>query len=110
VSAIESSFDHYREELANMLKKIDVDLAMRVMYLERRLPDVEPHVELDAKIKDGVDRLMLSYEINSRFGFQTSIQNDHLILVGRAKMDDIFSLSQNPSIEFISGNATAASY
>ncbi|HXG74256.1 MAG TPA: hypothetical protein VNK44_05525 [Candidatus Nitrosotenuis sp.] len=110
VSAIESSFDQYRKELSEMLGKVDVDLAIKTMYLERKLPDVEPRVELDLKIKSGSDMQRLAYKLSSKFGFQSSVHGEHLLLVGRATIDDIHKLSQDQSVEHISGTVSAASY
>lgn len=109
MSVIEASFDQYRKDLSEILKKIDVDLAMRIMYFERRLPDVEPHVELLVRVK-GANPSALAYKISSKFGFQTMVQGHHVVVAGRATIDDIFNLSQHDAIEFITGNVSAASY
>lgn len=110
MSVIESSFDQYRKELSEILGKVDVDLAIKIMYLERKLPDVEPRVELDLKIKNGSDIQLLSYELSSKFGFQSSVHGEHILLVGRATIDDVHRLSQNQAIEYVSGTVSAASY
>ena len=47
---IELSYDSFLLQLAEKLKKIDVELAMKLMYLERKLTDVDPHVDLSIKI------------------------------------------------------------
>ncbi|MEM4378687.1 MAG: hypothetical protein QXX85_06870 [Candidatus Nitrosotenuis sp.] len=110
MSVIESSFDQYRKELSKTLGKVDVDLAIKIMYLERKLPDVEPRVELDLKIKNGSDMQRLAYELSSRFGFQCSVHGEHILLVGRATIDDVHRMSQDQAIEHISGTVSAASY
>ncbi|MEM2786112.1 MAG: hypothetical protein QXW38_03825 [Candidatus Nitrosotenuis sp.] len=110
MSVIESSFDQYRKELSKTLGKVDVDLAIKIMYLERKLPDVEPRVELDLKIKNGSDMQRLAYELSSRFGFQCSVHGEHILLVGRTTIDDVHRMSQDQAIEHISGTVSAASY
>ncbi len=110
MSTIEESFDQYRNDLAGLLKKIDVDLAMRIMHLERKMPDVEPRVELEIRTKHGTDLPGLAYLISSKFGFQTMVQGHHVLAVGRATINDVFRLSQSSTIEFIGGNASIASY
>lgn len=110
MSAIEASFDSYRKELEKMLGKIDVDLAIKIMYLERKLPDVEPKVELDLKIKNGIDPGKLGYELCSKYGMQSAVHKNHLILVGRATIDDVFEISKHEEVEYVSGSVTAASY
>lgn len=110
MSVIEASYDQYRDELAELLKKIDVDLAMKIMHFERKLPDVAPRVELHVRPKHGTNLSDLSYAISSKLGFQTMIQGHHILVAGRATIDDVFALSQNPKIEFIDGSVTIASY
>jgi hypothetical protein len=110
MSVIEASFDQYRGELSGLLKKIDVDLAIKIMHFERKMPDVEPRVELLVTAKHGTNLSNLSYAISSRLGFQTMVQGHHVLVVGRATIDDVYKLSENPTIEFIDGNVTIASY
>jgi hypothetical protein len=110
MSAIETSFDQYRNELAGLLKKIDVDLAMRIMHFERKMPDVEPHVELLVSARRGTNLSDLAYAISSKIGFQTMVQGHHILVAGRATIDDVYDLSLNPVIEFIEGTVSIASY
>ncbi|CDI06391.1 conserved hypothetical protein [Candidatus Nitrosotenuis uzonensis] len=111
MSEIEDSFDEYKERLSGMLEnKIDVDLAMKIMYLERKLPDVEPKVELDIRVSSESNTLSFLHKINQKFGFQTSARHNHLTAVGRINMDKLAKLASNQEIEWITGSATPASY
>lgn len=111
MSEIEDSFDEYKERLSGMLdNKIDVDLAMKIMYLERKLPDVEPKVELDIRMSKVFNMSAFMSLINEKFGFQVSTHSNHLTAVGRVNMDKLAHLASNQEIEWIAGSATPASY
>jgi hypothetical protein len=111
MSVIEASFDEYRTYVSKLLlNKVDPDLALKIMYLERRLPDVEPKAELDIRTKNEKVASKLKDEINAKFGYQVSSHQNHLTATGRANVDKLAKLASHPDIEWISGNATPASY
>ena len=83
---------------------------MKIMHYERKMPDVEPRVELQISAKPGTNLSSLSYMINTKLGFQTMIQGHHVVVVGRANIDKVVEMSKNPSIEYIDGSVTIASY
>jgi hypothetical protein len=39
---IKSQYDDFVSEISNELRKVDPQLAMQIMYYERRFTDVEP--------------------------------------------------------------------
>ena len=111
MSVIEASFDEYRAYVSKLLQnKIDPDLAMKIMYLERKLSDVEPKAELDIRVKDEKAVSRLKDEISAKFGYQISSQHNHLMVIGRANVEKLAKLASHPDIEWITGNATPASY
>jgi hypothetical protein len=111
MSAIEASFDEYRTYLENLLNhKIEPDLALKIMYLERRLPDVEPKTEIDIRVKNDIVATKLKDEISNKFGYQVSSHKNHLTVVGLMNVEKLAKLASHPDIEWISGNATPASY
>jgi hypothetical protein len=111
MSSIEASFDEYRAQLTSkMHNKVDADLAMKIMYLERKLPDVEPKVDLDIKVKNEATALLLKDEVAIKFGFQTSCHKNHIIASGRTNVERLAKIASHSAIEWISGNATPASY
>ena len=111
MSNIETSFDEYKTRLVSMLyDKVDADLAMKIMYLERKLPDVEPKAELDVKVKNDIIASNLKDKIGAKFGYQVSCHKNHLTVVGLINMEKLAKLASNSDIEWITGNATPASY
>jgi hypothetical protein len=80
------------------------------MYLERKLPDVAPRVELHIEYKSGVEPMNKQEKFRTKYGFQTQTSINGLIVVGQISIDLIEKISRDPDIEHISGTATPASY
>ena len=110
MSQIEARYDQFISELESTLPKVDVHLAMRMMYLERKFPTVDPNVELHIKFKNGVDVQKKEFQINAKFGLGTSSSGDHVRATGRLNLEGLARLASNPDVEKIEGSATAASY
>ena len=55
MSDIENQFNSFIGDFEKNLGKIEVDLALRVLYLERRIDQGKPKVELYVCYNDGVD-------------------------------------------------------
>ncbi|MBI5147110.1 MAG: hypothetical protein HZA84_07835 [Thaumarchaeota archaeon] len=111
MSNIESSFDEYKAHLAHMLHdKVDADLAMKIMYLERKLPDVDPKAELDIKVKNDIIAQNLKNWLDAKLGFQASCHKNHITVAGRISIEKLAKLASYADIEWISGSVTPASY
>ncbi|MCA9811684.1 MAG: hypothetical protein KC483_02345 [Nitrosarchaeum sp.] len=111
MSQIEAHYDQFQSSLKQIVKNVDVDLMMKIMYLERKLPDAPPHVELEIYLKQGQNPKRKEEALKSKYGFPTSLLGDHgVIAVGQMSMDMIAEISQDADIEHISGKATPASY
>ena len=111
MSQIEAHYDQFQSSLKQMVKNVDVNLMMKIMYLERKLPDAPPHVELEIYLKKGVDIKRKEDMIKAKYGFPTSMLGDHgVIAVGQMSMDMVSAISQDKDIESISGKATPDSY
>ena len=111
MSNIESSFDEYKDSLVQMLYgKVDADLAMKIMYLERKLPDVDPRVDLDIEAKNEAAASNLKNMFAAKFGYLTSNHKNHLSLTGRINIEKLADIASYTDIEWISGSATPASY
>ena len=111
MSNVEASFDEYKANLVHMLyDKVDADLAIKIMYLERKLPDVEPKVELDIKVKNDLIAKNLKDWFGDRLGYQVSCHKNHITAVGRASIEKLAKIASHSDIEWISGSATPASY
>ena len=110
MSQIEARYDKFISEIESTLPKVDVHLAMRMMYLERKFPTVDPNVELYIKFKNGVDIQKKEFQINAKFGLSTSSSGDHVRATGRLNIGGLVRLASNQDVEEITGSATPASY
>lgn len=111
MSQIETQYDMFLNSLKETIKNVDVNLMLKIMYLERKLPDVAPHVELEIKLKSGVNLAKKAREIRTKYGFQTSSLGEHgVFAVGQMSMDLVEMIAKDSEIEKISGVATPSSY
>ena len=110
MSQIEVKYDKFLSELESILPRVDVHLAIRMMYLERKFPTVDPNVDLSIQFKKGVDVQKKEFQINAKFALGTSSSGDHVRAAGRLNMEGLVRLASNPDVEKITGSATAASY
>ena len=111
MSQIETQYDMFLTSMKETVKNVDVNLMLKVMYLERKLPGVLPHVELELKLKPGINRVKKEAYIRSKYGFQTSSLGEHdLFAVGQMNMELVAEIAKDSDIEKISGIATPASY
>ncbi len=111
MSQLETQYDMFLNSLKETVKNVDVYLMLKIMYLERKLPDVSPHVELEIKLKPGTNRVKKDTHIKSKYGFQTSSLGEQgLFAVGQMNMDLVTEIAKDTDIEEISGTATPASY
>jgi hypothetical protein len=111
MSQVETQYDTFLMSLKETVKNVDVNLMLKIMYLERKLPSVSPHVELELKLKPGINRVKKEAYVRSKYGFQTSFLGEHdLFAVGQMNMDLVEEIANDSDIEKISGVATPASY
>jgi hypothetical protein len=52
------------------IKNVDVNLMLKIMYLERKLPGVAPHIDLELKLKPGINRVKQEAHVRSKYGFK----------------------------------------
>jgi len=52
---VEAQYDKFISGLNQTMSNVDSDLLVKIMYLERKLPDTSPKVELNIKYKSHVD-------------------------------------------------------
>ena len=111
MSQIETQYDAFLMSIKETIKNVDVNLMLKIMYLERRLPDVAPHVELELKLKSGINQVKKEAYIKSKYGFQTSSLGEHgLFAVGQMNMQLIAEIANDSDIEKNLGMATPSSY
>jgi len=111
MSEVEQGYDQFMTWLRESSSKIDPDLLVKTMYLERKFPDVEPKVDLDIHFKLGTNIQQKCLQINEKFGLQTSAHGKNTLLTsGRMNASKIVHIASNDHVINVTGNATAASY
>ncbi|WP_316505424.1 hypothetical protein [Nitrosopumilus sp.] len=110
MSQVEVQYDEFLSSISQTIPNADVNLLVKIMYLERKLPDVVPRVELHMEYKSGIDPMKKQEEIRARYGFPTQTSIHGLTAVGQINIDLIEEISKDSDIQHISGTATPASY
>ncbi|HYL65752.1 MAG TPA: hypothetical protein VEU72_01210 [Nitrosopumilaceae archaeon] len=108
---IETQYDNFISEVSNELQKVDPQLAMQVMYYERRFTDVDPHVELHIHYKEGTNLDKKKDELDERYGLLLGKEGNHgMRAVGIMNLNRIYEISTDDDVEEVSGFASCASY
>ena len=110
MSQVEIQYDEFLSLISQTIENVDVNLLVKIMYLERKLTDVAPRVELHIEYKSGVDPIKKQEHFRAKYGFQTQTSIHGLTVVGQISIDLIEEISKDPDIKHISGTATPASY
>ena len=110
MSQVEIEYDQFLSSIGQQIAKTDVNLLVKVMYLERKLPDVSPKVDLHMEFKPNVEPLKKQDQYRAKFGFPTQTTDHGLTVSAQMNVDMIERISKDPDIEHISGTATPASY
>ena len=108
---IETQYDNFISEISNELQKVDPQLAMQVMYYERRFTDVEPQVELHIHYKEGTNLDKKKDELDARYGLLLGKEGNHgMRVTGLMNLNRIYEISTDDDIKEVSGFASCASY
>lgn len=110
MSQVEVQYEEFVSKIRQTISNADVDLLIKIMYLERKLPDASPKVDLHLEYGLDVDPLKKQEMIRAKYGFPTQMSEHGLTAVGRMNIALIEEISKDPDIEHISGRATPASY
>lgn len=110
MSQVEVQYDEFLSSIGKSISNTDVNLLVKIMYLERRLPDVAPRVELHIEYKSNVDPIKKQEKIRAKYGFPIQPGLTGLTAVGQMDINMIEDISKDQDIKHISGNATPASY
>ena len=110
MSQIEIQYDEFLSKIKQIISNTDIDLLIKIMYLERKLTDVPPKVELHLEYDSDIDPSRKQELIRDRYGFPTQTSSHGLTAVGRMNVSLIEEIAKDPDIEHISGKATPASY
>ncbi len=110
MSLVETQYDEFLSKIKQSISNTDVDLLIKIMYLERKLTDVPPKVELHLEYGLEIDPSRKQDMIRAKYGFPTQLSTHGLTAVGQMNVGLIEEISKDPDIEHISGKATPASY
>ncbi len=110
MSQVEIQYDEFLSSINQKIPNVDVNLLVKIMYLERKLTDVSPKVDLHIEYKSNVDRMKKQERIRVKYGFPTQMNINGLTAVGRMSIDLIEEISKDSDIQHLSGTATPASY
>ena len=110
MSQVEMQYDEFLSSIGQKIPNADVNLLVKIMYLERKLTDAYPKVDLHIEYKANIDPTKKQELIRSKYGFPTQRTISGLTAVGRMNVDIIEEISKDSDIQHISGTATPASY
>ncbi len=113
MSEVESRYEKLLSELQSLVGVIEVNFAMRLMYLERKMakslqPSVKPHVTLTIKYKEGINREAKISSLRTKYGHMCENLDDprEILSAGYMQIDDVLKVSSDPDIEKITGKAS----
>ena len=108
---VEKEYDNFLQEIGSKLSKIDANLAMQVMYYERKFPEVEPSVHLKIHYKERTDVGKKRNQLYSKYGYLISLEGESgLKVAGLMDIKRIHEISTDPDIKAITGSASIAAY
>ena len=110
MSQVEMQYDEFLSSIGQKIPNADVNLLVKIMYLERKITDVYPKVDLHIEYKTNIDPTKKQELIRSKYGFPTQRTISGLTAVGRMNVDIIEEISKDSDIQHLSGTATPASY
>ena len=110
MSQIETQYDEFLSKIKQTVSNTDIDLLIKIMYLERKLTDVPPKVELHLEYASDIDPSRKQDMVRARYGFPTQTSHHGLTAVGQMNVSMIEEIAKDPDIKYISGTATPASY
>ena len=110
MSQIEIQYNEFVSSISKLIPNMDVNLMIKIMYLERKLSDVSPRVELHIEYNSKADPWKKQEMMRTRYGFPTQTSTHGLTAVGQMNIEIIEEISKDQDIKHISGTATPASY
>ncbi len=111
MTSAEMIYDGFLANLDKALGKIDMELALKVMLYERKMPDVYPSVELEIHYRDGTDISRKVEELRGKYGFEVaSYGKNEVMAKGNMSVSMLQGISQDLQIEKLEGSVSVASY
>ena len=110
---LEGMYNTFMGDVSQLFPKTDSNLILNVMALERKFPDMKPHVHLEIIFKQGTDVELPKYEITEKYHVQAAVHRwdkNILVVTGMMNVDTIAEIADHKTVEKISGTANAAFY
>ena len=110
---LEGMYNTFMGDVSQIFPKTDSNLLLNVMALERKFPDMKPHVHLEIIFKQGTDVELPKYEITEKYHVQAAVHRwdkNILVVTGMMNVDTIAEIADHKTVEKISGTANAAFY
>ena len=110
---LEGMYSDFMGDVSQLFTKTDSNLLVNVMALERKFPDMMPHVHLEIVFNEGVDINVPKYEITEKYHVQAAVHRwdkNILVVTGMMNVDTIAEIADHKTVEKISGTANAAFY
>ena len=110
---LEGMYSDFMGDVSQLFPKTDSNLLVNVMALERKFPDMMPHVHLEIVFNEGVDINVPKYEITEKYHVQAAVHRwdkNILVVTGMMNVDIIAEIADHKTAEKISGTANAAFY
>ena len=110
---LEGMYNTFMGEVSQLFPKTDSNLLLNVMALERKFPDMMPHVNLEIVFNKGTDVELPKYEITEKYHVQAAVHRwdkNILVVTGMMNVDTIAEIADHKTVEKISGTANAAFY
>ena len=110
---LEGMYNTFMGDVSQLFPKTDSNLLLNVMALERKFPDMMPHVHLEIIFNTGTDVELPKYEITEKYHVQAAVHRwdkNILVVTGMMNVDIIAEIADHKTVEKISGTANAAFY
>ena len=110
---IENLYDNFLNRVAAAYPKVNNNLLVKIMALERKFPNSLPHVHLEVDFKEGIDIEHPKYDISEKHHVQVAVhrwEKTKLVVTGMMNVSAVAEISSHDSVIQIIGSASAAYY
>ena len=110
---LEGMYSTFMGDVSQLFPKTDSNLLLNVMALERKFPDMMPHVHLEIIFNKDTNVELPKYEITEKYHVQAAVHRwdkNILVVTGMMNVDIIAEIADHKTVEKISGTANAAFY
>jgi len=110
---LEGMYNAFMEQVSQLFPKTDSNLLLNVMALERKFPDMMPHVHLEIIFPKDTNVDLPKYEITEKYHVQAATHRwdkNILVVTGMMNVGIIAEIADHKTVQKITGTANAAFY